>query len=125
MNTFEKPVVEVISDSPPKELLIEDIHIGDGAESSARQLISVDYVGVSWSNGAEFDSSWSRNEVFTFQLGVGQVIEGWDKGCIGMKVGGRRKLVIPPDMAYGEQGAGGIIGPNETLVFVVDLRSIG
>ena len=85
----------------------------------------MDYVGVSWSNSAEFDSSWSRNEVFTFQLGVGQVIEGWDKGCIGMKVGGRRKLVIPPDMAYGEQGAGGIIGPNETLVFVVDLRSIG
>ena len=125
MNTFEKPVVEVISDSPTKELLIEDIHIGDGAERSAGQLISVDYVGVSWSYGAEFDSSWSRNEVFTFQLGVGQVIEGWDKGCIGMKVGGRRKLVIPPDMAYGEQGAGGIIGPNETLVFVVDLRSIG
>jgi|TARA_B100001996_G_scaffold367686_1_gene339559 peptidylprolyl isomerase len=125
MDTFEKPVVEVTSNAPPKELLIEDVLIGDGLECSAGQLISVDYVGVSWSNSAEFDSSWSRNEVFTFQLGVGQVIEGWDEGCVGMKVGGRRKLVIPPDKAYGSQGAGGIIGPDETLIFVVDLRSIG
>ncbi len=125
MDTFEKPVVEVTSNAPPKELLIEDVLIGDGLECSAGQLISVDYVGVSWSNSAEFDSSWSRNEVFTFQLGVGQVIEGWDEGCVGMKVGGRRELVIPPDKAYGSQGAGGIIGPDETLIFVVDLRSIG
>ena len=125
MNTFEKPVVEVTSEAPPKELLIEDVHTGDGPECSAGQLISVDYVGVSWSDSSEFDSSWSRNEVFTFQLGVGQVIEGWDKGCAGMKVGGRRRLVIPPDQAYGEQGAGGVIGSNETLIFVVDLRSIG
>ena len=125
MDTFEKPVVEVTSNAPPNELLIEDVLIGDGLECSAGQLISVDYVGVSWSNSAEFDSSWSRNEVFTFQLGVGQVIEGWDEGCVGMKVGGRRKLVIPPDKAYGSQGAGGIIGPDETLIFVVDLRSIG
>ncbi len=125
MDTFEKPVVEVTSNAPPKELLIEDVLVGDGLECSAGQLISVDYVGVSWSNSAEFDSSWSRNEVFTFQLGVGQVIEGWDEGCVGMKVGGRRKLVIPPDKAYGSQGAGGIIGPDETLIFVVDLRSIG
>ncbi|MDG2301724.1 MAG: FKBP-type peptidyl-prolyl cis-trans isomerase [Acidimicrobiales bacterium] len=125
MDTFEKPVVEVTSNAPPNELLIEDVLVGDGLECSAGQLISVDYVGVSWSNSAEFDSSWSRNEVFTFQLGVGQVIEGWDEGCVGMKVGGRRKLVIPPDKAYGSQGAGGIIGPDETLIFVVDLRSIG
>ena len=125
MDNFEKPVVEVTSNAPPNELLIEDVLVGDGLECSAGQLISVDYVGVSWSNSAEFDSSWSRNEVFTFQLGVGQVIEGWDEGCVGMKVGGRRKLVIPPDKAYGSQGAGGIIGPDETLIFVVDLRSIG
>ncbi len=125
MDTFEKPVVEVTSNAPPNELLIEDVLVGDGLKCSTGQLISVDYVGVSWSNSAEFDSSWSRNEVFTFQLGVGQVIEGWDEGCVGMKVGGRRKLVIPPDKAYGSQGAGGIIGPDETLIFVVDLRSIG
>ena len=125
MNTFEKPVVEVTPGDPPTTLLIEDVHIGDGPECSGGQLISVDYVGVSWSNSTEYDSSWSRNEVFTFQLGVGQVIEGWDKGCVGMKVGGRRRLVIPPDQAYGEQGAGGVIGPSETLIFVVDLRSIG
>ena len=105
--------------------LLSILSIMELLRSPSSFQVSVDYVGVSWSNGAEFDSSWSRNEVFTFQLGVGQVIEGWDKGCIGMKVGGRRKLVIPPDMAYGEQGAGGVIGPNETLVFVVDLRSIG
>ena len=125
MNTFEKPIVEATPAAPPKDLLIEDLHIGDGPECSAGQPISVDYVGVSLSDSTEFDSSWSRNEVFTFQLGVGQVIEGWDKGCAGMKVGGRRRLVIPPDQAYGEQGAGGVIGPNETLIFVVDLRSIG
>ena len=125
MNTFEKPIVEATPAAPPKDLLIEDLHIGDGPECCAGQLISVDYVGVSLSDSTEFDSSWSRNEVFTFQLGVGQVIEGWDKGCAGMKVGGRRRLVIPPDQAYGEQGAGGVIGPNETLIFVVDLRSIG
>mgnify|MGYP006103602197 CR=1 FL=1 len=125
MGIHQKPIITIPEIDPPKVLEIEDQVIGDGAECSSGQQISVDYTGVSWSNGAEFDSSWSRGDVFTFSVGIGQVIEGWDQGCIGMKVGGRRKLTIPPDMAYGKQGAGGIIGADETLVFVVDLRSIG
>ena len=87
--------------------------------------VTVDYVGVSWSTKAEFDASWNRNATFSFGLGSGQVIQGWDQGVQGMKVGGRRRLTIPPDMGYGQFGAGGVIGPNETLVFVVDLRSVG
>ena len=82
------------------------------------------YVGVSWSSGAQFDASWDRGQTFQFTLGAGMVIRGWDEGVAGMKVGGRRKLVIPPELGYGEQGAGGVIGPNETLVFVVDLVAI-
>jgi peptidylprolyl isomerase len=81
-------------------------------------------VGVSWSTGGEFDSSWSRNETFVFPLGAGHVIQGWDRGVQGMRVGGRRRLTIPPDQGYGARGAGGVIGPNETLVFVVDLVGV-
>ena len=88
-------------------------------------MVTVDYVGVSWSTGTEFDASWNRNEAFSFPLGGGQVISGWDEGVQGMKVGGRRKLTIPPHMGYGAQGAGGVIAPNETLIFVVDLRKLG
>jgi len=80
---------------------------------------------ISWSNGREFDASWNRNDTFSFGLGAGQVIPGWDQGVQGMKVGGRRRLTIPPAMAYGSSGAGGVIGPNETLIFVVDLRNVG
>jgi peptidylprolyl isomerase len=122
---YEKPAIEIPSAEPPNELVIEDQIIGEGSECSPGQLINVDYLGVSWSSGTEFDSSWSRNEIFSFSLGIGQVIAGWDEGFVGMRVGGRRKLIIPPAKGYGEQGAGGVIGPDETLVFVVDLRSIG
>jgi peptidylprolyl isomerase len=87
--------------------------------------VNVHYVGVSWSTGAEFDSSWSRSELFGFALGAGQVISGWDQGVAGMRVGGRRRLTIPPHLGYGAQGAGGVIAPNETLVFVVDLHDVG
>jgi peptidylprolyl isomerase len=87
--------------------------------------VNVHYVGVSWSTGEEFDSSWSRSELFAFPLGGGQVIAGWDQGVAGMKVGGRRRLTIPPHLGYGERGAGGVIAPNETLVFVVDLHDAG
>ena len=125
MTIHEKPIIQIPSTEPPSELVSEDLIIGEGSECVSGQLISVDYVGVSWSNEREFDSSWSRDEVFTFSVGIGQVIEGWDEGCLGMRVGGRRKLTIPPSKGYGEQGAGGIIGRNETLVFVVVLRSIG
>jgi peptidylprolyl isomerase len=125
MDINEKPVVTVPTDPAPSELQIEDLVEGDGTEATAGTMVSVDYVGVSWSTGAEFDASWNRNEVFSFSLGGGQVISGWDEGVQGMKVGGRRQLTIPPHMGYGAQGAGGVIAPNETLIFVVDLRKLG
>jgi peptidylprolyl isomerase len=120
-----KPQVEVPQGPPPKELEVRDVDEGDGAEARAGDTVEVEYVGVSYSNGKEFDSSWERPEPFTFQLGAGQVIPGWDQGIAGMKVGGRRELVIPPDLAYGEQGSPPAIKPNETLVFVVDLLAVG
>lgn len=112
-------------DPPGKALKVTDIEVGDGPEASSGQRVEVHYVGVSWSSGQQFDASWDRNETFHFKLGAGQVIPGWDQGVAGMKVGGRRELVIPPALAYGSRGAGGVIGPNETLIFVVDLLSVG
>ncbi len=124
-DTNEKPVITVPKGEPPTDLVIEDLIEGDGAEATAGVSVSVDYAGISWSNGREFDASWNRGQHFSFGLGGGQVIPGWDQGVQGMKVGGRRRLTIPPNMAYGPSGAGGVIAPNETLIFVVDLRSIG
>ena len=120
-----KPVITVPQGEPPTELLIEDLVEGDGPEATAGMQVSVDYMGINWSNGREFDASWNRGDTFSFGLGAGMVIPGWDQGVQGMKVGGRRRLTIPPQMAYGSSGAGGVIGPNETLIFVVDLRSVG
>ena len=121
----EKPVITVPAGVAPTQLVIEDLVEGDGQEATAGVQVSVDYMGINWSNGREFDASWNRGSHFSFGLGAGQVIPGWDQGVQGMKVGGRRRLTIPPAMAYGPSGAGGVIGPNETLIFVVDLRSIG
>ena len=125
MASDTKPVVTIPEGPPPGELLIEDIEIGDGTEAVAGRPVNVHYVGVSWSTGGEFDSSWNRSELFEFPLGSGHVISGWDQGVVGMKVGGRRRLTIPPHLGYGAQGAGGVIAPNETLVFVVDLYNVG
>ena len=125
MDIHQKPDVAIPDDAPPADLVIDDLVVGDGPEATAGMQVTVDYVGVSWSTQREFDASWNRNDTFTFGLGAGQVIQGWDQGVQGMKVGGRRRLTIPPDMGYGQFGAGGVIGPNETLVFVVDLRSVG
>jgi len=125
MNIDEKPAVTIPDGDPPAELTIEDLLEGDGAEAAAGMLATVDYVGVSWSTKQEFDASWNRNDTFAFGLGRGEVIAGWDAGVQGMKVGGRRRLTIPPEMGYGQAGAGGVIAPNETLVFVVDLRGVG
>jgi len=125
MDTFERPTITVPSEAPPNDLQLDDLVAGDGAEATTGQQVSVDYVGVAWSDGKEFDASWNRGSQLDFTLGAGQVIAGWDQGVAGMKVGGRRKITIPPSMAYGEAGAPGAIGPNETLVFVVDLRRLG
>jgi peptidylprolyl isomerase len=125
MSTTEKPQVDVpVGEAPPTELLVEDIVVGDGDEATPGSAVDVHYVGVSWKNGEQFDASWDRGSTFTFPLGAGRVISGWDQGVAGMKIGGRRRLTIPPALAYGASGAGGVIGPNETLVFVVDLIGI-
>jgi peptidylprolyl isomerase len=125
MATNEKPQVDVPADTPPSyQLELEDIVVGDGDEAVAGKAVEVHYVGVSWSTGNQFDASWDRGDTFKFGLGKGQVIQGWDEGVQGMKVGGRRRITIPPNMAYGKRGAGGVIGPDETLVFVVDLLGV-
>ena len=97
---------------------------GDGAEAAAGQTVSVHYVGVAHSTGEEFDASWNRGAPLDFPVGAGRVIAGWDTGLLGMRVGGRRRLVIPPHLAYGSRGAGSAIGPDETLIFVVDLVGV-
>jgi peptidylprolyl isomerase len=120
----DKPKVEVPKGPPPTELEVEDLEEGDGDEAKAGDQISVHYVGVDYETGKEFDSSYERGEAFLLQLGSGQVIPGWDQGLEGMKEGGRRQLTIPPDLAYGKQGQPPAIGPNATLVFVIDLVSV-
>jgi peptidylprolyl isomerase len=122
MSAAEKPTVEIPADQAPSYVLeIEDIVVGEGEEASSGQMVEVHYVGVAWSDGNQFDASWDRGDTFRFGLGKGQVIQGWDEGVAGMKVGGRRRITIPPMLGYGKRGAGGVIGPDETLVFVVDL----
>lgn len=122
---MQKPEVTIPDEQPPSELVVDDLTVGDGDQAAAGQQVSVHYVGMSWSTGEQFDASWDRMEPFGFGLGQGQVIQGWDEGVQGMKVGGRRRLTIPPEMGYGAAGAGGVIAPNETLVFVVDLLGVG
>ena len=120
----EKPEVEIPDGDPPKELVIEDLEEGDGDEAQSGDQLTVDYVGVLYDGGDEFDESYSRPEPFQFALGQGSVIPGWDEGLEGMKVGGRRQLVIPPDQAYGPQGQPPDIPPDSTLVFVIDLLAV-
>jgi len=125
MSMSEKPQVEVPSDQPPSyQLELDDIMVGEGDEAVPGSVVEVHYVGVSWSTGEQFDASWDRGDTFKFVLGKGKVIQGWDRGVAGMRVGGRRRITIPPNLAYGKRGAGGVIGPDETLVFVVDLVGV-
>jgi peptidylprolyl isomerase len=120
----KKPKVTVPDGAPPKELVVKDLKKGTGKTAKAGDDLTMDYVGVSYSTGKEFDSSFSAGQPFNFTLGQGAVIAGWDEGIEGMKVGGRRELIIPPDKAYGAQGSPPSIKPNETLVFVVDLLAV-
>ena len=119
-----KPTVTIPDGPPPADLATEDLTVGTGAEATPGKTVDVQYVGVSWSTKQEFDASWGRGSPFSFPLGAGRVIKGWDQGVAGMKVGGRRRLVIPPSLGYGDRGAGGAIKPGETLVFVVDLIGV-
>jgi peptidylprolyl isomerase len=122
----KKPEVAKPEGDPPAELEKTDIVKGRGKSAKPGDTVSVQYVGNSWSTGVQFDASWDRgSEPFQFPLGAGQVIPGWDQGVAGMKRGGRRLLVIPPELAYGAQSPSPDIGPNETLIFVVDLEKIG
>jgi len=117
-----KPVVTLPDEEPSgQQLRVDDLLEGEGEVAAAGHLAEVHYVGVSWNTRNEFDASWNRGDTFKFKLGAGQVISGWDQGVQGMKIGGRRQLTIPPALGYGARGAGGVIGPNEHLVFVVDL----
>ena len=120
----ERPQIDKPEGDIPFDLGIDDIVVGDGDEATSGKTVTVHYAGVAFSTGEEFDASWNRGEPFTFKLGKGQVIPGWDAGVQGMKVGGRRQLTIPSAMAYGARGAGGVIAPHEPLVFVVDLLSV-
>lgn len=120
--TGTAPTIEITDDTPATELGIEDLVVGDGAEVKAGDTVTVDYVGVALSTGETFDSSFERGSPATF--GLDQVIPGWSEGLVGMKVGGTRLLVIPGDLAYGEVSPTPEIGPNETLVFVVDLIEV-
>jgi peptidylprolyl isomerase len=121
---MEKPEIEFPGPEAPNDLVVTEITEGDGAEATSGSTVSVHYVGVAHSTGEEFDASYNRGTPLEFRLGIGQVIQGWDQGVAGMKVGGRRQLVIPPHLGYGDRGAGGVIKPGETLIFVVDLLDV-
>ena len=123
-DTSTKPVIEPPSGDPPAELVKEDIVKGKGPGAKRGDTVVVNYVGLNFSNGREFDASWDSGATFPVQLGTGSVIAGWEKGLIGIKEGGRRKLVIPPELGYGAQGYPPDIPPNETLIFVIDAVSI-
>ncbi|GHD86513.1 MULTISPECIES: FKBP-type peptidyl-prolyl cis-trans isomerase [Kocuria] len=119
-----KPEIDFPQDPVPTELRIVDEIQGTGREAKVGDTVSCHYVGVTYSGGEEFDASWNRGEPLGFTVGVGQVIQGWDQGLLGMKVGGRRRLEIPSELAYGSRGAGAVIGPDESLIFVVDLLDV-
>jgi peptidylprolyl isomerase len=120
----KKPVVVVPKGTPPTTLVIKDLIKGTGPAATSGSNVTVNYVGVLYKGGKEFDSSWKRNQTFPFKLGQGAVIQGWDKGLVGMKVGGRRELIIPANLAYGKSGSPPTIPPNAALVFVVDLLGV-
>ena len=124
MSELTRPEVQVPDGPPPADLVVDDLVIGEGAEARSGSYIAAHYVGVSHATGRQFDASWDRGRPLEFQLGTGRVIQGWDDGIAGMRVGGRRRLTVPAHLAYGDRGAGNVIKPGETLVFVVDLVTV-
>jgi peptidylprolyl isomerase len=123
-DTKSKPTIPKPTGTPPTKLVVKDIVQGKGRAAKKGDKLSMQYVGITFSTGQEFDASWDRGQPFDFQLGKGMVIKGWDQGLIGIKPGGRRELIIPAKLAYGAQGQPPTIGPNEPLVFVVDALSV-
>ncbi|KAA6215669.1 FKBP-type peptidyl-prolyl cis-trans isomerase [Streptomyces filamentosus] len=123
MSELTKPEVEVPEGEAPTELTVRDLVVGDGAEAKPGMVVRVHYVGVTFASGKEFDASWDRDQPFKFAVGGGRVIKGWDRGVRGMRVGGRREIVVPPRLGYGKQSPTPLIPPGSTLVFVVDLLS--
>ncbi len=119
------PTVKLPTGAAPTSLVVKDLKTGTGPAAKPGDQVSVQYIGVLYDNGSKFDSSYDHGQPFSFKLGGGQVIQGWDQGVAGMKAGGRRELIIPPGLAYGAQGQPPTIPPNATLVFVIDLVSIG
>ncbi|MFG2811704.1 FKBP-type peptidyl-prolyl cis-trans isomerase [Streptomyces sp. NPDC048410] len=124
MSEPTKPEVDVPEGEAPAELTVRDLVVGDGAEVKPGMVVRVHYVGVNFASGKEFDSSWDRGEPYKFALGGGKVIKGWDRGVRGMRVGGRREIVVPPRLGYGNQSPSPLIPPGSTLVFVVDLVDV-
>ncbi|RZU36174.1 FKBP-type peptidyl-prolyl isomerase-like protein [Streptomyces sp. BK022] len=124
MSEPAKPVVEVPEGAAPGELTVRDLIVGDGAEVRSGMVVRVHYVGVTFASGKEFDASWDRGEPFKFALGSGKVIKGWDRGIKGMRVGGRREIIVPPRLGYGKQSPTPLIPAGSTLVFVVDLLDL-
>ncbi|MEV7413834.1 FKBP-type peptidyl-prolyl cis-trans isomerase [Streptomyces sp. NPDC089919] len=121
MSEPTKPEVVVPEGAAPAELTVRDLVVGDGPEVKSGMVVRVHYVGVTFASGREFDASWDRGEPYKFALGSGKVIKGWDRGVRGMRVGGRREIVVPPRLGYGDQSPSPLIPPGSTLVFVVDL----
>ncbi|WP_405941249.1 FKBP-type peptidyl-prolyl cis-trans isomerase [Streptomyces sp. NBC_00207] len=124
MSELTKPEIELPGGDAPQELTVRDLVVGDGAEAKPGRVVRVHYVGVTFESGVEFDASWDRGQPFKFAVGGGRVIKGWDRGLRGMKVGGRREIIIPPRLGYGNQSPSPLIPAGSTLVFVVDLLSV-
>ncbi|MFF3842605.1 FKBP-type peptidyl-prolyl cis-trans isomerase [Streptomyces sp. NPDC001930] len=124
MSELTKPEIDLPEGDPPTELTIRDLIVGDGAEAKPGNVVRVHYVGVTFASGKEFDASWDRDQPFKFAVGGGRVIKGWDRGIRGMKAGGRREIIIPPRLGYGNQSPSSLIPAGSTLIFVVDLLSV-
>ncbi|MDX3325472.1 FKBP-type peptidyl-prolyl cis-trans isomerase [Streptomyces sp. ME02-6979-3A] len=124
MSEPTKPEVDLPEGDAPTELTVRDLVVGDGPEAKPGRVVQVHYVGVTFESGKEFDASWDRGGTFKFAVGGGKVIKGWDRGIRGMKVGGRREIIVPPRLGYGNQSPSSSIPAGSTLVFVVDLLSV-